>query len=221
MTEENNDVQSTEPEQSEQSLTLDDLYSEFKPQETQTPQSAPQQPEVNSQNDFSNVPDPVTNTEGFTQYMGQHSQELAALRNDLMQTKSDLDAEKQELATKREEEAFNELSSEIAKQAGVETDDIAPHLLFKFVKDENFQQIWQNRSKNPGAFKKVQSILANEMKGKVKIKTDPQLQENDRAMNEAINSASNNTRQPSSLEDKLEKSSDREFDTTWQRLLSG
>lgn len=220
MTDENNDAQSESPEQSAESQTLDDLYSEFQTQETQTSQSAPQQQETTVQQSFNNVPDPVTNTEQFTEFMQQNQNEIAALKNNLTTTMNQLDAEKQQMATKREEEAFTNFSGEIAKEAGLDSSDVEPHLLYKFIKDDKFQHIWTNKDSNPKALAKVKSILAQEMKGKASKSVDPQVQSDQRAMDDAIKSASNGTMK-TSKDDDLSKMNSAQFDREWQRMLGG
>lgn len=221
MNEEINDATSSEQTQSSEELTLDDLYSEFEPvQQTQTVQSEPQ-PQTQSQTSFEqNVPDPVTDADAFTKYMGSHNQELAALRQSLNDTKQELENEKNELATKREEQEFNDLSDEIGKQAGLKGDDVAPHLLYKFIKDENFQKIWQNRGSNPKAFEKVKTVLAKEMKNKSSVQTDAQLEQNDKALSEAINNASSNNK-TTTRDDEMSNMSNMEFDRAWQSIVSG
>ena len=211
MNEENNDVTTEAAPQSEPAASLDDLYGEFQPQQTQPVQSQQQtQPQPQSTVSYS-APDPVSDPDGFKNWTQSNQREIADLKSSLTQYTNDLAAEKQALAEQQEERDFQSVASEIAKSANINADDAEAGLLHKFMKDKNFQQIWRNRGSNPAAFQKVKTVLSNEMKGRFSSRVDSQLAENQRALDEANKSTSTSKKDEPTLEDQVAGMSSAEF----------
>ena len=212
-----NDDLSQQPDQSEsEAETLDDLYGDFQaPQQTPPVQSTQQQQEPQPQQvvqpSITKTPDPVTEPEAFAQSQTFLSQELSALRSQFTEVTQQLSQERDNVASKTEERDFHNLADEIAKSSGLDTDIAEAGLLHKFVKDSTFKHIWNNRNTNPQAMKKVKTILTNEMKTKYAMKTDPQIAENQRALEEANKGASSSTKSDESIEDRVAKMDNREF----------
>lgn len=216
---------SSESGQTEENLSLDDLYGEFQPQQTQPAQSTQQQQPSQqgtgqgSETQVSyDVPDPVNDPEGFKQYQANVHKELAAVRSEAQSIQQQLQEKEQALSAQAEERDFQNVAEEIAKQAEVDTDLVEAGLLHRYIKDKNFQQIWQNRQANPQAFKKVKSVLSKEMRSKFAMKVDPQIAENQRAAEEADKGATAQRKEEESVEDQLMKADSRDFDRMLRKL---
>ena len=209
---------SQEQPQVESTETLEDLYGEFKVQETPPPQSTPQQVQVNPQ-DTPSMPDPVTDQDQFKDWASRQYREVAALRSEVSETKNLLNTEREKLVTEAEEKDFRSVAEEIAKSVSIDADDAEAGLLHKFFKDTAFQHVWQNRRSNPGAFKKVKSILSQEMKGRFSAKVDSQIAENQRAVEEATKGVSVRKTDELTTDDKIAKMSDSEFGEYWDKEI--
>jgi hypothetical protein len=90
--------------------------------------------------------------------------------------------------------------------------------------NEGFKSIWDNRAKNPKALNKALGAITNELKGKFSIKADPQLAENQRAIQQSQQS-SNSTNAPTynnSIEESLGSAqSESEWDRAWNDAVRG
>lgn len=206
MTEENNEtsIEPTEPS----TPALEDLYGEFQPQ-TQPVQS--EQPQtIRDDVRYSPVPDPVTDQDAFRGWAQDQYKEIAALKSDFSSVKTELQQEREALAAEKEEREFRTVAEEIATSAEINADDAEAGLLHKFFKDTNFQQVWKNRAQNPQAFGKVKTVLSQEMRGRFASKVDPQIAENQRALDEA-NNTSGQKPEKESIEDRVAKMSPSEF----------
>ncbi len=218
--EEKNETPSEQPEPSvsEETPSLDDLYGEFQSQEMQPPQSMQQPVQSEVKTRTSPIPDPVTDSNGFQSYLRNIETELAAARSEVKTTQDKLTQRENELANQAEEREFRNIAEDIAKKAEVDADLVEAGLLHKFIKDQNFQNMWRNRKSNAQAFNKVKGVLTQEMRGKFNVKTDPQIAENQRAAEEANKGASGKPQDEESPEDKLMKASAAEFDRAMAKI---
>jgi len=222
MSEENTAQTSEQPSEAPNGadLSLDDLYGEFQPQQTQPAQSNTQQQQAveHSQPSYLNIPDPVADVDGFKGYIVGFEKKLAAAQSEVRKAQERLAQKERELAIQAEERDFRGVAEEIAQKAGVDGDLVEAGLLHKFVKDKGFQQMWQNRNSNPAAFKKAKAILANEMRNRFAMKVDPQLAENQRAAEEASRGVESKKGEEQSLEERLMKAPVGEFDMMIRQL---
>lgn len=210
---EDNDDQSQQPDQSDSPTeTLEDLYGEFQVEQQIPPVQSTQQPQGNNTPSYSTPPDPVTEPEAFKQYQAGQNNELSALKTQFAEVNASLKDAQDKLITDTEERDFRNVAEDIAKLADLDPEIVEDGLMGKFIRDKQFQQIWKNRDANPSAMKKVKTILANEMKSKYSMKTDHQVAENQRALEEANKNASNSKKTESSVEDNVSKMSNVEFD---------
>lgn len=208
-----NDETSQQPDQSP---TLDEVYSEFN---VQTPpvQSQPNvQPQANTQPEYKTVPDPISDTDSFNSYVGQS---LAANQTEIANLRSEIQEERNSLAREKEESEIKGIASEISKEAGIKPNMAEVALAVKYREDAKFAHIWDNRNSNPAAFKKAMAIVSNEFKGEYAVKQDPQLVENQRAMNDATNTKA--TTQQTNENEKWDKMNDSEFDHAFSELANG
>lgn len=219
MAENKNEATSQKQEPSE-SVSLDELYGQFT-QETRPSQSTQQRQSEEQPRTSYNIPDPVSDAEGFKGYMGNIQNELAAARSEARKASDELQAERQKVAVQTEEREFRNVAEEIAKKAEVDADLVEAGLLYKFVKDGNFQQMWQNRNSNPNAFTKVKSVLGQEMRDRFSTKVDPQIAENQRAAEEATKNAVDKRQEEKSADDKAMSMTGAEFDRWVRNQING
>ena len=220
MSEENTEAIEQTPQVEEdqaEEVSLDDLYSDFPVQEMQTPQSTQQEQVTPS---YEAKVDPISDPDGLNSYLSGLKKDFAGLQSELQATKAELSQEKQRLAAEAEERDLRTVASEIAKKAGVEDDLVEAMMLRQFMTDKGFQRAWQGRGQNPKAFGKIKSTLANQYKGRFSAKHDAQLEENQRAVEEANKSASSRKKEDPSKEDQFSGLSNKDFDAKFRSLVN-
>lgn len=216
---------SQEGQQTSDDVTLDQVYekfnveeaaSDFSPQVQQPAQKTVQapQPQIGAE-----IPDPVLDPAGFKAY---HSKFDAALQT-LTQTQQQLVAERMR---SREEADIKQAVSVVREKVGGEVDEdfIEIALGQKARKDAKFLSIYNNRAKNPAAWKAALGAVGNELKTKYQFRTDPQIAENVRAAKQSTQSTLTKRGDDSAnpLESKLAGvKSEVEFAREWERLRSG
>ena len=184
----------TTPQQQPQTTTpapqpspLDKVYTdfkieadaaEFKPQPQQPQQPAPQAPQVK-------VPDPFD--PNFGAYQAQLASGLSVLNQALTQTKSELTQMQRQLAHERTEADIKSAVGTIVEKSGLDPDIAEVALQAKARQDPRFLKIWNSRTQNPEALKAALQAVATEFQSKYTVKQDPQLVENQRAVQASRN----------------------------------
>lgn len=207
---------SPEPEVAQ---TLDDVISEFNVEPIQQP--VEQTPaEITPQ--YQTV-DPL-DTDQWNNYQQQQSQSQAALQGQLQDLNSKLTSYEQERVQKQVDADIKTAVEQVGKN--VEDSDplmIELYLEKRARENEGFRNIWENRTKNPKALDKALGAITNELKGKFSIKADPQLAENQRAIQQS--QSSNTTNTPvfnNSIEERLGTAqSEAEWETAWNDAVRG
>jgi hypothetical protein len=216
-------TQSNAPESSTEQ-TLDQVYqtypvestaSEFNPQRQQQ-QPPQQQPTVTLGAD---IPDPVLDQAGFKAHLAK--QDLS-LRQALTQS-TQLAQQMWVAEQRREEEAAikNAVQTVKEKIGDIDDDFVEVALGQKARKDPKFNAIYQNRGKNPQAWKAALTAVANEFKGKYQFRQDSQLTENVRAARQSTQTSltSKESASDNPIEKQLsEAKSDGDFARTWARF---
>lgn len=156
---------------------VEDAAAEFQPQRQEpVQQQQPQQPPAQI---GSEIPDPVLDQAGFKNW-------LAAQNSTVKQTLAGLTQFQQQMAAselRRQEEADIKSAVQTVKEkiGDIDDDFVEIALGQKARKDSKFLSIYQNRNKNPGAWKAALGAVAAEFKGKYQFRQDSQLTENVRA----------------------------------------
>lgn len=209
MSEEN--LQANSPEITE---TIDSIYNSAK--DTFQQEANPPQPEVPQSN--VTIPDPVTDTENFQQYVGQSTTALSQQLSDVSNQLTAIRTEKIEAEAKQAVSQAVEKVNEVVKG---DPDIIEGVLTARYNKDEKFRTIWDNRSNNPDALNKALNVVSKEIADKYSIKQDSQLTENQRAINESTKSLGSNAPQNDDLSSKLMKMGDGDFDQAVRMIKRG
>src|SRR6267378_3857996 len=210
--------QTQTPAPAPQTSPLDKVYSdfkieadaaEFKPQQPQTPQQ-PQAPQVK-------VPDPFD--PNFGAYQAQLASGLSVLNQALAQTKGELTNMQRQLAQERTEADIKQAVVTIVEKSGLDADIAEVALQAKARQDPRFLKIWNSRTQNPEALKAALNAVATEFQSKYTVKQDPQLVENQRAIQASRNAMA--TTQKQSDQDKWAGLSPAERQAKVQSMIRG
>lgn len=136
-----------------------------------------------------------------------------------------LEAIQQEKAQEQFKADLNSAVDLLAKESGLEDKRYVEFRLNQMAAENpNFEKIWQNRHLRPDALEATLKAAANEMKGELSFKQDPQLAENHRAAQESTNTSAT-TAAPEFNNDWEEKlanaSSQTEKEAIWHQLSRG
>lgn len=184
-------------EQPPEKPTLESLYKEFEPKipAQQQPQAA--QPSAPAGNDN-------------------------AILSEVQALKAEIEAEKTARNRDKEDKDFQSAVAKLAKSAGLTGKDttLKGFLLGKAHEDERLRSLWENRSIAPKTWESALELLAEEAKSQFVV-TDPQLEENQRAMEDSQRSKSATAPPASTQEQDVMQMSDGEFEYAWQSLIRG
>ena len=187
---------------------------EFKPQPTQKPQE--QQPQQ-QQPVIPKVPDPFD--PNFGAYQQQLATGLTALNQALADTQGRLTNMQQQLTYERTEADIKQAVGTIVEKSGLKPSIAEVALQAKARDDPRFRAIWNNRAKNPVALKAALSAVAEEFQAEFTVKQDPQLVENQRAVQASRNAMA--TTQKQSDQDKWTGMTPNERQAEVQKMIRG
>jgi len=217
---------SIEPEVAASEPTLDDVISEFnigQPVQTQQPVEvpteqtfAPQAPQEYAPQTEIDVYDPNSIQSFVDNRVNGQQQALNQLQSQVDQM--------------RQKETDLQVNADIKQAVGVLTsniDGLDPDMAESFLemkarKDPSFKSIWDNRSANPQALEKAMGIISSQAKNMFSVKPNEQLVENQRAMQQSIQTNTNQAAVVNSLEEQLNAASSlEERDRIRQQLMKG
>ena len=194
---------------------VEDAASDFNPQRQEV-QKATAEPSLGAE-----IPDPVLDGAAFKSYLARQDSTVKQTLAGLTQFQQHLYVQEQR---RREEADIKSAVQTVKEKIGDIDDDFVEIALGqKARKDSKFLSIYQNRSKNPGAWKAALGAVASEFKGKYQFRQDSQLTENVRAAKESIKTSL--TAKESASDNPLEKQlsdakSPAEFERIWERAKS-
>jgi hypothetical protein len=214
--------QTVSDEQQSSDKTLDQVYKEFNVEETASSfNPAPQaQPAVTQQPTGAEIPDPILDQNGFKSYIAKQNSEYSQALSQLTAAQRQIVAGEMR---RREEADIKSAVAQVREKVGSDMDDdfIEIALGQKARKDPRFLSIFQNREKNPAAWRAALGAVGNEMKSKFQFKADPQLTENVRAAKQSTQSSltSNRSDNTNPIEQRFEGATTQaEFDRLWSQL---
>ena len=195
MTEETKAQIEQKPSEAESTQTLESLYDEYN--------VGVSEPEVAA-------PTPEQQPAGDNAAAIQA--ELAAIRQELAANKA---AER----VANEEADLRNAVAILGAESGLEGKEsvLKGYLIGKATEDQRLRTLWENRSKNPKAWKKALEILGSEVKDELSI-PNPQLEENQRALEDSQRTSSASPPPATSAEERLMKLNPAEFANEWARL---
>lgn len=146
-------------------------------------------------------------------------EDAAAIQQEIARFRQELAAERQTKAAVAEQEDFQHAIAAVSQEAELEGKDtvIRGYLIAKAHEDERLRALWDKRKENPQAWSKALKILAGEVKKEFAV-PNPQLEENQRAMEESQRTQSTTAPPPKSKEEDVLRMSQAEFSQFWGRL---
>jgi hypothetical protein len=182
---------------------------EFKPQ--------PKQDSPQVQAPAPKVPDPFD--PNFGAYQQQLATGLTALNQALADTQGRLTNMQQQLTYERTEADIKQAVGTIVEKSGLKPSIAEVALQAKARDDPRFRAIWNNRTKNPVALKAALNAVAEEFQAEFTVKQDPQLVENQRAVQASRNAMA--TTQKQSDQDKWTGMTPNERQAEVQKMIRG
>lgn len=213
-------AQATESAQgTEQRQTLEDIYSEFNVEpKQQTPPVQSAQPQVAGQA-------PATESQAGMESPAPGIQDESAsiaTRQDLENLKRDVLTELQQSRVEREEREVQSVVSELSeKLPGVKPNFIKLALADKYNTDPRFASLWDSRATNKAAMAKALGVVEQEFRDTFAVRQDPQLAENNRAMNDLAKSMGQGKSPEMSENQKAANMGDGEFAQYWHKIVRG
>ncbi len=192
-------------------------------QETTPAQDPTPQPATKPAPAATPAPDPVTNPDDFKAWLSTQTQQTAELQTNLSDTLKDIASEKQRLAAQREEQETNALVDKLHGEIGgdVAKSYVKYALVDRYQTDAAFKAIWDNRGTSPQALERAQAALVSDLKDQFRIKADPQIAENQRAMSDGTSGSSTTTVDPDSKDLSLLRAPQAEFEQNWEKIKMG
>jgi len=171
-----------------------------------------------SENQTQQTPNEADNVSDFQNFVAQSNTRISELEAKVTETSK----AHNELVNSQHRDTVNkEINSaaeSINKAAGGDSDMARLYLESQYQKDPSLQKVWDNRRDNPEALEQALGVLSTEWAAKNKNTIDPQVAENQRALQESQQSGG--TVQKSDLTTELSKLSDGEFMSAMRRMRS-
>lgn len=218
---------STAPAAQSEVPTLESVYAEFNiegeqkpPAKSEAPASAP----ATTPAAPPKLPDPVSDPDGFSAWQVQQLQSQNALQKQVQDAMHTIRSQEEMAQAAANERELSAIVDQVHKQL-----DGVPHKIVKYAladrydTDARFRAIIDGRKANPAALNKALAAVAPEIARDLNVRADPQIAENQRALNEAT--ASMTSRAPDAdaraAQAKMLEMSGGEFDHSWNRILRG
>ena len=214
-----NQVTETAPEKED---TIESITKEYgiEEQAQQFRQSVPAkaEPAQVEKPSLESIPDPL-DTEAHKAYMVRLSQGQTALQTTLDRAIGTISAYEQKTQREALEADIGKAVKTVVELTGLDPELAEVGLELRAQKDPKLKAIWENRSRNPQALERALKVVAKEMQEKYSVRSDPDLVKSQRALkNSQQQMATTKTEEP---DDGWTGLSEEEFQTKWQRSVSG
>ena len=145
--------------------------------------------------------------------------EESAIRSKLADLERTISADRQERVQAQETADLKSAVARLGKAAGIEGKELMlqGYLIAQATEDPRLRTLWDRRHMNPKAWDKALQILADDVRDQFAV-PNPQLEENQRAMDESQRAQSTSAPPAQKAEDKVMSMNDSEFDQFWARL---
>jgi hypothetical protein len=131
------------------------------------------------------VPDPVTDVDGFKNFLSSDIQDRNVIKETLRRVSSQLDQDRMARARSQEEADVKKAVDAINADLKADPDLVEFALAKEARQDSRFLKLWENRAKQPQAWEKALKAVGKKLEGKFQFRADPQLVENQRAVKTA------------------------------------
>lgn len=165
------------------------------------------------------APDPVTNPEGYKMFMQAQWQQGQNAQTELRKLSEQFTNFQKTIEEQRTNAEVDAAVTSVNSKLKVDPTLAEALLNVEYKQNPSFKHIWDNRHKNPQAFKNALNVLGDKLHSKVQVRQDPQLAENVRAAQTSQRTMAT-TKTPTQTEgwDNL---SDSEFQKKWQEMVRG
>lgn len=195
MTEETTAQTEQKPAEATPDPTLEDLYREYNVGQPEQPEAAPATEQTPAVTD------------------------VAAIHKEVVSFRQELAAERQEQTRRAEEADLTKAVATLGTESELKGKEsmLKGYLIAKASEDQRLRALWENRRTNPAAWSKALTILAGDVKSQFAV-ANPQIEENQRAMEESQRAGSTSSPAPQKPEDKMLQMNEAEFAQMWGRL---
>jgi hypothetical protein len=213
---ENTPAETTPPESLEniaKEFSVEDQVNQFtaQPAAPQPPAQAP------------SIPDPIIDADGYRAYMARQAGATEQLTNLIGTISQRIDNFERGQQQQRIEADLKLAVSKVNEVLKVDPllAEIALEKMYRT--DANFQKIWDNRAKNPGAYEKALGLVAQKLAPTFAVRQDPQLTENQRAAQASTKTMASTAKHDFDPRFKplYEPESQAEFDQAWDAFKRG
>ena len=145
--------------------------------------------------------------------------DIAAIRQELAQLRRDREAEMQNRETAKVEADLKKAVESLGKEAGIEGKEslLRGFLIARAPEDQRLRALWEQRNEKPKAWRTALKILSEDVRQEFNV-ANPQLEENQRAMDESQRLHSTSAPDQPKPEERVMKMSESEFQQFWGRL---
>lgn len=218
-------AQSAEPAEtvSTPSPSLEEISREFTVEEQA--QNFTAQPQPQPTQAFQQVqapqytPDPVTDPEGYKQFVNYQRQVTTQLDGTLREVLNKVTSFEQRIAQQKLDADVDRAVQVVNKKLNVDKDLAEIALEKEYRSNPTFKKIWDNRDRNPEAFERALSVIADKWAPKFQVRQDPQLAENVRAAKSSQQTMATTKQQ--NPNDEWANLTPEEFERKWSRMVHG
>lgn len=207
--------------------TLDDIYRDFPgavqaQQQTPPVQSDIQPPPAPAPITHvppETVPDPVTAPQDYAKWVAQQQADIKRQVTEMSARQALEREEARRTVDKADLTSAVDFISDGIQAA--DKDLVRGYLYSKAEDDKRLAQLFNNRRSNPSAWDAALSVLKDDVRQKFAARTDPQLVENQAALDNAMRNASTTAPAKDDVQTSLMKKSHGDFAREWERIKAG
>lgn len=165
------------------------------------------------------APDPISDPEGYNRYMATQTQTLSSLDQMLRTVDERVKAFERQQVEQKVNSDVEKAVAVVNEKLKLEPKLVEVALEYIYRTDQNFKKIWDNRDRNPQAYKKALEVVTEKtLLPMFNVKQDPRIAENIRAARTSQQSMAT-TNRPGVNEGV--PTDPAEFQRYWSRLVSG
>ncbi len=212
-------------DKTEKEVTLDDVYRDAGLDKIveSAPAKVETQPQTVVREQPLSVPDPY-DSENFKAYMAREAAGTTVLKQAVGEIAKFLGAQQQRdamAATKLDIDKAVSTVNEVVNHPKPKVIEAAIDGMVR--EDPRLKAIWDNRGKNPGAWSNALKIVTKQIAEDFSVKVDPALVAAQRARKDSQKHMATTVKDSdrSAQEERMAKATGMEFDSEWQRLVSG
>lgn len=199
--------------------TIEDLYQQAVAGISQTPVETPAQATQTPQ-PTEQLPDALKDSDGHAKALNQ---QFNALRQEIAEERQAREKQASDLREQEDNRDFREAVDRLASKVKVpphQRELVEGYLMAKAVNSKALSGLWQARGQNPTAFKQAIDALAQPLMDALAAKEEPQIAENQRALDDAMRSQTTSSATPAAEtpDERIMKMGKGEFDAEWRKL---